>query len=215
MTDQALTRYRVKFHKTGDLRYTGHLDLHRSMERTLRRAKLPLDYSKGFNPRVKLNLSTALPLGCTSTTELADFWLVHHVEKDEVLQAVIAAAPPGLTFVSVEIVDLKTASLQSQIEAVGYLVELPALIDRSALETKVTELMQAETRTRSRRGKSYDLRALITSLELAQSGTTPPVIQMILKAGEGSTGRPEEVLHELDLDPATAMIERTQLYLSA
>ncbi len=215
MTDQALTRYRITFHKTGDLRYTGHLDLHRSMERTLRRAKLPLDYSKGYNPRVKLNLSTALPLGCTSTTELADFWLVNHVDKDEVLQAVRAAAPPGLSFVSVEMVDLKTASLQSQIEAVSYHVELPALIDQTALESKVTALMQAETRTRSRRGKSYDLRALIKSLEVAQSESTAPAIQMILKAGEGSTGRPEEVLQELDVDPATALIERTQLYLSA
>ena len=95
-------RYRAQYHKTGDLRYIGHLDLHRSVERMLRRAGLPLDYSKGFNPRVRLNLSTALPLGCTSSSELADFWLLQDLDLDVVREALIAAAPPGLMFTAVE-----------------------------------------------------------------------------------------------------------------
>ncbi len=40
-------RYRLTFGKGPELRFTGHLDLHRAWERTLRRAEIPLAYSEG------------------------------------------------------------------------------------------------------------------------------------------------------------------------
>jgi radical SAM-linked protein len=48
------------------MRYTGHLDLYRTWERTLRRAGLPLAYSQGFKPHPRIVLACALPLGCTT-----------------------------------------------------------------------------------------------------------------------------------------------------
>ena len=68
-------RIRVTFSKTYHMRYTSHLDVHRTWERTLRRARLPLAYSQGFNPRPKINLAAALPLGFTSDCEIVEFWL--------------------------------------------------------------------------------------------------------------------------------------------
>jgi len=56
-------RFRLTFSKAGDLRFVGHLDLQRLIERCLRRSGLPLRYSQGFNPKVRLNLASALPLG--------------------------------------------------------------------------------------------------------------------------------------------------------
>jgi radical SAM-linked protein len=214
MTSEALTRFRLHFHKMRELRYIGHLDLHRSLERTLRRTKLPLDYSKGFNPRIKLNLSTALPLGCSSTTELADFWLLSAYDEDAVLLTLQSVAPPGLAFNSLEKIDLRTPSLQSQINAVTYQIELLEAAEHANLEAKVTALLLAEERTRTRRGKTYDLRPLIQTIEVLHQPSGPPILRMDLKAGEGMTGRPEEVLLELGLDPAETLIERIQLFLT-
>ena len=56
-------RVRLTFTKQGALRYTGHLDLHKILERSIRRAKLPLAYSQGYHPQPKINLAAALPLG--------------------------------------------------------------------------------------------------------------------------------------------------------
>ena len=39
------------FEKGAELRYIGHLDLMRTMQRALRRSHLPIKYSNGFNPR--------------------------------------------------------------------------------------------------------------------------------------------------------------------
>ena len=70
-----MLRLRVTFTKNGPLLYTSHLDLARIWERSLRRAGAPLVYSQGFNPRPKLHLAAALPLGHVGEAELLDVWL--------------------------------------------------------------------------------------------------------------------------------------------
>ena len=208
-----LTRFRMHFQKTGDMRYIGHLDLHRTIERMLRRANLPLDYSRGYNPRVKLNLSTALPLGCTSTCELADFWLLEALEEEQVLQSLRAVIPGGLSIEGIEKIDLRQPSLQSQISSASYRISLPEGLDVPKLRGSVGDLLASNETIRIRRGKRYDLRPLIHSLELLPDEGTTPVLELVLSAGEGKTGRPEEVLLELGLDPAITQIERTALHL--
>lgn len=213
MSEDSRARFRLHFHKTGDIRYIGHLDLHRSLERTLRRANLPLDYSKGFNPRVKLNLSTALPLGCSSTAELADFWLQSELQQKTIFNAIMTSAPPGISVIAVEQVDLKLPSLQASIESATYQVTGLDDLDQAQIEEKIQETLQADQLVRIRRGKEYDLRPLILSLEWIKQAADPPFLKMVLSAGEGKTGRPEEVLLQLGLDPVEAMIERTELLL--
>jgi hypothetical protein len=67
--------------------------------------------------------------------------------------------------------------------------------------------METTSIPRERRGKSYDLRPLIESLEVSPEGT----IHMRLSAREGATGRPEEVLDILGIAFEGTRIERTRL----
>ena len=75
-------RIRITFSKSGAMQYVGHLDLHRSWERTFRRSGLPLAYSQGFHPQPRLNLACALPRGFTSQCEIFDAWLEQDVPID-------------------------------------------------------------------------------------------------------------------------------------
>jgi len=59
----------LKYGKQGALIYTSHIDLLRVIERTLRRADLPVRYSQGYNPHMLVNLGITLPLGVASTCE--------------------------------------------------------------------------------------------------------------------------------------------------
>ncbi|HLE27799.1 MAG TPA: TIGR03936 family radical SAM-associated protein, partial [Anaerolineales bacterium] len=70
-----MQRLRLTFAKTAAMKFSGHLDLHKTWERTLRRARLPLAYSQGFNPQPRLQLASALPLGFTSECEVLDAWM--------------------------------------------------------------------------------------------------------------------------------------------
>ena len=62
-------RYCVEFSKSGSARFFGHLDLQALFERLFRRAGLPLSYTQGFHPRMKVQFEEALPLGWSSDCE--------------------------------------------------------------------------------------------------------------------------------------------------
>ena len=55
--------YRVIYSKLGKSRFFGQLEIAAALERALRRADLPIAFSKGFNPHPKISFGEALPLG--------------------------------------------------------------------------------------------------------------------------------------------------------
>ena len=77
-------RLRVKFKKVGKLQYVSHLDLVRTMHKTLVRSKLPLWYTEGFNPKPKMSFAAPLSIGTESVAEYMDVILTERVPVDEV-----------------------------------------------------------------------------------------------------------------------------------
>ncbi len=202
-------RIRVTFSKTGSLRYIGHLDLQQVWERTARRAGLPLAYTQGFHPGPKIQIAAALPLGFAGRAEVVDLWLTDNVgATHEVAQGLQSTAPPGLSILAVEEVDERAPALQTQVAAAEYEVALLEAGLGSGLEARLADLLAKPALPRERRGKAYDLRPLILSLECRDLS-----LRMVLSAREGATGRPEEVLAELNIPPEAARIERTRLIL--
>ena len=187
------------------MRYTGHLDLHKMLERSIRRAKLPLAYSQGYHPQPKLNLAAALPLGFLSRAEVMDMWLNEDIEN--VVSALQANVPPGLTILDSKAVDDREPSLQSQVIAAEYQVEVTVADSGSSLNGKIASVLESESIPRIRRKKEYDLRPLIEELTLIDENH----IFMRLTAREGATGRPEEVLDVMGIPLEDARIERTKL----
>ena len=207
-------RIRITFAKTEAMRYTGHLDLQRAWERTFRRARLPLAYSQGFHPQARLNLACALPLGFTSQCELLDAWLETPLQVDDILGALVGAAPPGIDITHLEEITERLPALQTQVISAEFVVTLldayPDLADR------LEKLIQSQSLPRVRRGKDYDLRLLIEAIV-----TLPPDevgrqrFHLRLSAREAATGRPEEVLAVLDIPLEATRIHRTALILQS
>lgn len=209
------TRYRVYFEKLAGMRFTSHLDLHRSLERTIRRAHLPLAYSQGFNPRPRINLASALPLGYTSEAEMMDMWMEDSIEPERILEALLEASPPGLAVKEVSEVDLKAPALQTQVVSSEYKVApVPAEI-REELLKKLDDILEAEHIIRERRNKTYDLRPLIEDLHVSEERAEGSCLELRLANREGATGRPDEVCLALDLDPIAFRIHRTRIFLTA
>lgn len=203
-------RYRITFTKNDDMRFTGHLDLHRTWERTFRRAGLPIAYSQGFHPQPRINLAAALPLGFTSECELADVWLESQVSVEVVKESLDSAVPPGLVVTSVENIDQQAPALQTQVVASEYIV---TLLDPTQDLDKRIELINGSTGLhRERRGKEYDLRPLILDLHrMPDDDQGRSRISMKLAAEPGATGRPEEVLIQMDITPEAAKVHRKRL----
>ena len=207
-------RIRITFAKVGALRYTGHLDLHKLWERAARRAELPLAYSQGFHPQPKIYIAAALPLGFSSRCEVMDMRLESDIPLDGLREKLQNTLPTGIQVLKVESADERVPALQTRVISAEYEVTLMGSSDGSDLTRKVDSVLGAESISRERRGKTYDLRPLIEELSFTPNPSPTGEgmrLFMRLSAREGATGRPEEVLDALGIAFEETRIERTCL----
>ena len=80
MSNTPYLTLRFKFKKLGRLQYISHLDLVRTMNKIIVRARLPLWYSEGFNPKPKMIFAAPLSIGTESVCEFMDIRLTEHVD---------------------------------------------------------------------------------------------------------------------------------------
>jgi radical SAM-linked protein len=208
------TRLRIAFTKGEEIKYISHLDLMRLWERTLRRARVPLAYSHGFNPRPKIAFAAPLPVGFTSRGEVMDVVLERRMSPYKFAKSLAPHLPPGLEVLSVEEVYPKLPSLQSQVRSAEYRVTVSWDGAREEIEGKLQQLLSAEQLLRQRRGKHYDLRPLIEELWVEGKGGDGWILGMCLRAGDQGTGRPDEVLDTLGLSKEPHTVRRERLLFS-
>ncbi len=207
-------RIRLVFGKSGYTRFIGHLDLARTLERAINRARIPVAYTQGFNKRPRMQLADALPLGFTSECEIVDLWLRERVEPQAVQIRLAEAFPSGLDLYAVNEVDISETALQNQTVEATYKVTPDESLESGELQSRIDALLSLPSIPRERRGKTYDLRPRVFSLAVSHSDDGRLVITMILSLAPGEVGRPDEVLYSLDLDPLSAIVHRTQIALA-
>lgn len=206
-------RVRITFAKTEAIRYTSHLDLHRTWERTLRRARLPLAYSQGFKPHPRIVLASALPLGCTSQHEVVDVWLERQETLSVIATELSRATPPGLRVLEVSEVAPNLPSLPSQLDASVFLITFFTPVPD--MDNRLDRIIHAQEIPRVWREKPYDLRPLVLDLQrLPDDDNGCQQILVKLAAREGATGRPEEVVSVIGCEINQVRIHRTRLIFS-
>ena len=208
-------RLRITFAKGEEIKYISHLDVMRLWERALRRANIPLLYSKGYNPRPKISIAAPLAVGFTGDRELMDLILERPVSPLDFATSVRKQLPSGITLSEVEEVYGALPSLQSQVRSAEYHVIVEAREPAEQIQGRLGALLSSARLPRERRGKKYDLRPLIQKLWLEEKAEEEYVLGMRLRTGEHGTGRPDEVLAELGLVELVKAIERTQLYFTS
>jgi radical SAM-linked protein len=206
MSNYEPIRVRIKISKQGDLRYVGHLDLQRLIERAIRRSKLPIRYSQGFNPKVRLNLASALPLGQESISEVMDIWLEELVAPAAVAVTLNEALPAGVRVLEVELVSGKLPSLQDSLRESTFIARF--LINAEAARKQVDTILSQDQILITRRTKIMDMKPLIHNF----AWLSPDLFEIRLSAIPNSTGRVDELLVAAGIDPAMVEIERTALY---
>jgi radical SAM-linked protein len=220
------TRFRIQFEKSAVMRFTSHLDLMRAWERTLRRSDLPLAFTQGHHPHLKMSFGPPLPLGHRSRAEVFDleFTRPPGVDLQERLNAVL---PEGLRVLSFRPILFKTPSLMSQLEGASYRVRFPGayLQDAgvapgdllAALHQRITELLSREHvivhRRSEEQAREFDARPSIVALE-AGSQEFPATLDAHLRFTPRAVARPEELVALLipTGDSRTLDVERTGLW---
>lgn len=92
---------RLRFSKTGRLKYISHLDINRAMGRAFKRAGIPLWYTEGFNPHPYMSFSLPLSLGVESLCESVDIRLIDSIDNAEIKSRMNSVLPENLKIVDV------------------------------------------------------------------------------------------------------------------
>jgi radical SAM-linked protein len=213
------TRHQITFATQKTLAYISVLESSTIWERTLRRAHIPLKYSQGYNPRPRMHFAAPLPVGCGSEAELLDIALDTPMDAAAIHTAVMDVTPPDLSVVTVESVDDHAPSLSDRLLETTYRVWLKD-VTGSRAQASVEAFLEADSiplpkRGRRHRGKTYDLKPLVLTLNLDPGAPKPWVgLTMRLSARPGATGRPDEVVKALGLSEAPRRCTRTALILA-
>ena len=102
---------RLWIKKEGRAKYISHLDMNRCFTRAVRRAKLPVWYTEGFNPHPYLNFLTPLSLGQESDGEPLDIRLEDDTPNDAVTLRLNAVLPEGVSVTRTEDAVRKAADI--------------------------------------------------------------------------------------------------------
>jgi len=208
-------RLRLVFAKKKQIKYIGHLDLVLAWERALRRAQIPVAYSKGFNPRPKIQVASSLPVGTTGSAEIMDIMTTHLVDPAEALARIRPALPVGIELHSVEAIPLKAPTLQHLLRQAEYRVMVETDLPVEELTRRIESLLAAaelpQTRQRKKQLEAIDLRPWLHELAVESVGPGEVYLRMRLAAGQFGNLRPEEVLKALGLADNWAEVDRTRL----
>lgn len=205
-------RVRVRFAKTGKVRWTSHRDVARMFERAFRRTQLPLAYSEGFSPRPKVSFGLALPTGAESVAEYLDLEIAPDAVVDVIeLQARLTEAlPVGMEVTAAAVIDDRADSLQQEVTSCTWVVELPDL-DAAHVAGLAAEVLSTTALpvSRERKGKwaTDDLRRAIVSLEAEGSA-------LVFELTTQPRGvRPTEVLAAVRPDLELGTVRRTHQWI--
>lgn len=207
-------RLRLVFTRGSEVQYISHLDMMRMWERALRRARVPLAYSHGFNPQPRIALAAPLPVGVTSEGELMDVFLVKSISRREFLERVEPQLPAGVRVLEIDEVSVNEPSLQSRVRFADYQVTLRSNLTRDAVEDRIRRLLSAKEvfreRRRDTRVRRYDLRPLVKSLAV-KAWNAEQCLEMRVVNSPSGAARPDEVLAELGVERAIQRVHRLRV----
>lgn len=151
---------RAFFSKMGRAKYISHLDLSSVIIRAMKRTRLPIWQTEGYNPRTYVTFMLPLSLGQEGEHEAMDFRLTEDVPFGEVMDRLNAALPADIRVTEVTVPKDKN----TDITAARYRIE------SSADPEKLRALCEKEhinIEKRTKKGSAIvDLKQLMTDAEL-------------------------------------------------
>ncbi|MDF2636458.1 MAG: hypothetical protein K0R78_3332 [Pelosinus sp.] len=220
-----MAKLRLEITKGEEIRYISHLDYASAMERAIIRAKIPVAYSEGFNPHMKLSFASALAVGVTSQAEYVDIECKEEVDLSQAIKRLTAALPLGILIKGAKYIQGNVPALMAIVNLATYDVTVPLLAeDIGIIEDSIRWFNEAETVSYVRESpkgkkeievKQYMAKAVkIVPLEKA--------VRLMLEIKITPTGsiKPGEVvvalvgMFDLPVDIDNLLIHRTGLYIS-
>jgi len=210
--DPVFPRLEVVYSKRGPAKFFGHLELMSIFTRALRRAAIPVCFSKGFHPKPKISFEDPLPVGVESDHEI--FWinLAANIRPETVGEKLGRQLPRGLSVVSCRLAG-KKGKARGILKTTYKIVIKDGIFDQKRLKSFFDKPEWVILRkNRKNREIRIDLKKMVLSLERIDSRS----LRMVILSAGGKTTRPAEVMthlfnmSEVQVKTATIVKERVE-----
>jgi radical SAM-linked protein len=194
--DRVVRRIRVVFHKVGDLRFLGHLETARTIERACRRARIPLAFSGGFSPKPRITFALSLPAGVEGLNEWMDLELSESVSAAEVMDRINRHLPEGIVLLRAWKVPVEGGALNSRVRYMTYRAVFSEPFEDLGNLVRCFQEKESVPVLRVRKGKekTVDMKSYLVSFKAEDEQSL--LFTLALKGDKGSA-RPVEVLQTL------------------
>ena len=200
-----MNRIRFRFSCGKEVRFLSHLDLLRLLQRAMRRAGLPLTYTRGFSPRLKLSLAAPLPVGVTASKEYGEVFLAGPLSPDSFCRRLKDQLPRGLLLTGAAAISSDKPPLAAVVNAALYHAawnsSRPAPT-APVLEEALEKLLACPEMMIRRLGKGgkitrRDVRPYIFSAGLLELDEGDRAIHLLLQVGSKGGLSPARFLEQL------------------
>lgn len=196
------------------LKYIGHLDLMRAMQRALRRSGLPICFSQGFSPHILLSFAAPLSVGMEGLREVMDVPIQGEVNPELFVQALNSALPPLIRCHQARLVEDSYPAPMSKLWAANFDILPLEYADRlmAAVPVLLSKTSVPAIRKSKKGPVKIDLRPLIYNVLLKENK-----IQALLALNSSGTCKPDLFIKALcecaELEtPAACRVIRKALY---
>ncbi len=192
-------RYAIHYSRLGDSRFYGHLELLQLVFRVLRRAGLPVLFSRGYNPSPRVSFSQALPVGMESLVEHFLVDLARPIaDTAAIVEVLNREFPKTIRVIEVEMAPGKQQSdLQATYRILRSSLPGSEILSDQELRQRVQKFLAGKEfiieRFRKRKRKTLDIRPLVTSVSCHET-----IIELVLVHPHGRAGvGPFELLQKM------------------
>ncbi len=139
-------RYLIKFTKEANIKFISHLDVMRTIQKNIRRAHLPIEYSQGFNPHMATSIAQPLSVGVYSSGEYMDMVLTTEMNEEEIIKRLNETAPSGIKYISALAIPYvegqkKVPQAMAMIDAARYIIKIK-YSDVQNTENEINKLLE-------------------------------------------------------------------------
>jgi radical SAM-linked protein len=190
-----MSNVRIKFTKTGVLKFIGHLDVMRYFQKAMRRADIPIAFTGGFSPHMVMSFANPLGIGLTSEGEYFDIEVTEDIPSAEAVKRLNAVMVDGISVRSFRYLPENSKTGMSIIAAADYLVfpKYENAFPESVTEDLIRGFMEQEeiqiVKKTKKSEKEVNIRPLIYAMELRKDG-----IFLNLSAGSVENLKPQLVM---------------------
>lgn len=214
---------RLKFIKGYETKYISHLDLMRTFQRAIRRAGIPISYSKGFNPHPKMSFASALGIGLTSKGEYLDLVVEDEISGEEIMKRLNEYLPKGLRVIDAVTLEDKAKSAMSLVTHARYYMKLNFKhgID---IEKSLSDFLNSDVITvfKEQPKKNFqtvevDIKPMIKEIKvLSKEGKSQIILDCLLASGSKANLKPQLLIDAIKNHIGSTFevesIERIELY---